>query len=180
MRRRWSTAAASVLCSGLLAATSAGCGSSDAPDLTGPDDSATPAPTDDMGTDGAPTTTSTTEAEGESLVEVTSDLPDGWPDDLPIPARAVLRLGQRTEQPDGQVLLTADFSVADGGANVYTAFLRALEEDDGTTILQRSSGGTESGFVGSVSFQRSAYAGNAAIDTATGTTILSVSVVLET
>jgi hypothetical protein len=125
----------------------------------------------------APTTTTLPVPE-DGDVEVSSTLPEGWPDDLPVPDDAVLELGQRTEQDDDRVLLTADFTVPDEGANVYTAFLRALEADSATTILQRSSGDTEAGFVGSASFERPEYSGNFAVDTATGETTLTVSVVL--
>jgi hypothetical protein len=174
----WGTAA--LLVASILVA--AACGGGADPGLGSTDDS-TAAPGSTPTAPGAPTTAtstpSTTSPDSDDEVEVTSGLPDGWPDDLPIPSDAVLELGQRTEQDDGQVLLTADFTVGDDGANVYTAFLGALEDDADTTILQRSSGDTDSGFVGSVSFERGDYSGNVAVDTATGTTILSVSVVLD-
>jgi hypothetical protein len=177
----WGTAA--LLVAAILVA--AACGGGADPGLGSTDDSApgTAAPGSPSTAPGAPTTStsppSTTSPDADDEVEVTSGLPEGWPDDLPIPSDAVLGLGQRTEQDDGQVLLTADFTVGDDGANVYTAFLGALEDDADTTILQRSSGDTDSGFVGSVSFERGDYSGNVAVDTATGTTILSVSVVLD-
>jgi len=162
-----------------LGASAGACGGGEDPSF-GPDDSAPASASADGSTSsttaGAPTST-TTPTVAEADVEVSSELPEGWPDDLPIPDDAILELGQRTEAEDGSVLLTADFTVEDGGANVYTAFLDGLE-GDGTTILQRSSGGTENGFVGSISFSRDNYDGNVAVDEATGRTILSVSVVL--
>lgn len=127
----------------------------------------------------AETTTSTSTADGDDGdapdIEVSTELPEGWPDDLPIPGDAVLEFSQRTEEDDGTVVLTADFSVDDGGANVYTAFLDDLE-DAGATILQRSSGSTDRGYVGSISFETDDYNGNISVDAAGGTTILTVSV----
>jgi hypothetical protein len=167
----------------LVALLLGGCGGGAEPDL-GPDDSA-PSPVEaaagstTVAPGAAPTTappTTTTSLPGGD-VEVSSDLPEDWPDDLPVPGDAVLELSQRTEQEDGSVLLTADFTVDDGGANVYTAFLAGLE-GEGTTVLQRSSGGTDDGFVGSISFSRADYEGNVAVDEVTGSTVLSVSVVL--
>jgi hypothetical protein len=168
-----------------LALVLGACGGGEDLDLSGTDDSLVPAasittPSTGGSTPGsstsAPTTSTSVSDDGE--VEVSSGLPDGWPDDLPTPDGAVVELGQRTEGDDGLVLLTVDYTVEDGGANVYTAFLRALEQDSGTTILQRSSGDTEAGFVGSISFEREDYSGNVAVDTATGGTILTLSVVL--
>ena len=175
MTSRWARATGAAALTGLVLVLAA-CGGGDVPDL-GPDDS-TPV----GAADGSTTTTTsvpatTTTSLPGNEVEVTSELPEGWPDDLPVPSDAELELGQRTEQEDGSVLLTADFTVDDGGANVYTAFLQGLQ-GSGTTVLQRSSGGTESGFVGSISFARDDYEGNIAVDEATGRTILSVSVVI--
>jgi len=107
-------------------------------------------------------------------IEVSTQLPEGWPDDLPIPEDAVLEFSQRTEGTGGLVL-TADFTVQDGGANVYTDMLDDLEEG-GATILQRSSGSTDAGYVGSLSFETSDYTGNVAVDAFGGTTTLTVSV----
>jgi hypothetical protein len=164
----------------------ASCGGGEDLDLSGTDDSLAPATSvtapvtastaPGSSTTAAPTTSTSVADEGD--VEVSSGLPDGWPDDLPIPEDAVVELGQRTEGEDGLVLLTVDYTIDDSGANVYTSLLQALEQDSGTTILQRSSGDTEAGFVGSVSFERPDYSGNAAVDTATGGTILTMSVVL--
>lgn len=190
VRRVQGTGGPVLLLVAVLALVAVGCSDGEPPDLGGDDSvpvvdddtSTTPStaaaggedpPTgdaDEGGDEGA--------GDGDDEVEVSSGLPEGWPDDLPIPDDAVLQLGQRTPQEDDSVLLTADFSVEDGGANVHTSFLEALQ-DGGATILQRSSGGTDGGFVGSISFTSSGYTGNVAVDEVDGTTLLSVSVVVD-
>ena len=168
--------AAALLGLGLLLGA---CGSTEDPLSDGPGqpDPSVGAGESTSSTVAAETSTSTTSGDDEGApdIEVGTDLPEGWPDDLPIPADAVLEFSQRTEEEDGTVVLTADFSVDDGGANVYTAFLDDLEEA-GATILQRSSGSTDRGYVGSISFETDDYNGNISVDAAAGTTILTVSV----
>lgn len=183
MRPRGAAALAAVL---VVLGLTAACGGGEDVDLGGTDDSTVASSDATSSSTAAPgeqddTTTSTTDAaeDDDTEVEVTISLPEGWPDDLPIPDDAEVELGQRTEQADGRVLLTVDFVVPDGGANVYTAFLRALEQDSGTTILQRSSGSTDTGFVGSISFGRDDYSGNVAVDGVDAETVLTVSVVLD-
>lgn len=131
-------------------------------------------------TDGDGSTTTTTGGgDGEADIDVGLELPEGWPDDLPLPDDAVLELGQRTEGADGSVLLTADLFVDDDGANVYTAYLESLQDELDATILQRSSGETETGYVGSISFSTDDYRGNVAVDDLGEGTTLTISVVLD-
>jgi hypothetical protein len=150
------------------------CGSTEDPVSDGPGQ-----PDPSIGTPSSTTAAETTTTAGDDEdapdIEVGTELPDGWPDDLPIPGDAVLEFSQRTEEDDGTLVLTADFSVDDGGANVYTAFLDDLS-DAGATILQRSSGTTDRGYVGSISFETDDYTGNVSVDAAGGTTVLTVSV----
>lgn len=127
----------------------------------------------------AGSTTTAGGADGEAEIDVGLELPDGWPDDLPLPDDAVLELGQRTEGADGSVLLTADLFVDDDGANVYTAYLESLQDELDATILQRSSGETDTGYVGSISFSTDDYRGNVAVDDLGEGTTLTISVVLD-